>query len=261
MMKKSPSIISELYPLSFLALLLLLWWLACALGLIPAFMLPSPGRVLAAFIGDFPLLMQNAAVSLTESAIGLSTSIAAAFFLAVAMDRFAFLRRAVYPVIVLTQTVPTIAVAPLLVLWLGYGLLPKITLIFITCFFPLVVSILSGFAAVDPDTVRLFQSMGASRRQILWQLKLPSSLESFFSGLRVSTAYSIVGAVVAEWLGGNGGLGVYMTRVRKAYAFDKMFAVIFLISGISLLAMWLVSLLQRGAMPWKHRQDTRAILK
>ena len=215
-------------------------------------MLPSPGKVLAALWNEAPRLWENALVSLQEAFIGLFLSIAAAFLLAILMDRFRFLYQALYPVLVITQTIPVIAIAPLLVLWLGYGVLPKIVLIFITCFFPLVVGVLSGFASVDWDVLRLMSSMGATRRQILFQVKLPSSLESFFAGLRISAVYSIVGAVIAEWLGGEAGLGVYMTRVRSAYAFDKMFAVIFLISVLSLLLMKLVDFLQKKMMPWKR---------
>lgn len=251
MTKRSQSIIHKLYPLCFLAILLFAWWLVCELSLVPAFMLPSPGKVLSALWNEAPRLWENALVSLQEAFIGLLFSVLASFLLAVLMDRFRFLYQALYPVLVVTQTIPVIAIAPLLVLWLGYGTLPKVVLVFSACFFPLVVGVLSGFASVDRDVLRLMSSMGATRRQILFQVKLPSSLDSFFAGLRISVAYSVVSAVVAEWLGGEAGLGVYMTRVRKAYAFDKMFAVIFLISALSLVLMKLVDLAQKKMMPWK----------
>lgn len=151
----------------------------------------------------------------------------------------------------ITQTIPTVAIAPLLVLWMGYDMAPKIALVVIVCFFPMAVGLLDGFRSADQDTVNLLRSMGASKGQIFRMVKLPSSLGRFFSSLRVSVSYSIVGAVIAEWLGGNSGLGVYMTRVRKSYAFDKMFAVIVLISLISLLLMWLVSMIQRLCMPYE----------
>lgn len=251
MIKKSQNIISKLYSLTFIAVIIVIWQAICVLKLVPEFMLPSPAQVIGALFSEIPTLAGHAAISLQESFYGLGLSIFAAFLLAIAMDRFEFLNKTFYPIIVLTQTVPTIAIAPLLVLWMGYGLAPKVALIFITCFFPLVVGILSGLKSVDRDIIRLFQSMGASRLQILWQVKLPSCLESFFSGLKIATTYAIVGAVIAEWLGGNGGLGVYMTRVRKSYAFEKMFAVIILISIISLLMIKLVDILQKKAMPWK----------
>jgi ABC-type nitrate/sulfonate/bicarbonate transport system permease component len=167
------------------------------------------------------------------------------------MDNSRFLRQSVTPILLLTQTVPTIAIAPLLVLWMGYGAAPKITLIFLTCFFPMTIGLLGGFSQADADALRLLQSMGATKPQLYRYCKLPAAMPAFFSGLRISTSYSIVGAVVAEWLGGNAGLGVYMTRVRKSYSFDKMFAVILLTAILSLVLMRLVELLERRCMPWQ----------
>lgn len=254
--KRSRSITSKLYPFALIALLLAIWSGISYFGVLPGYMLPSPWAVARAFVKDFGLLMNHARISLWESFLGLFCSTALAFVLAVLMDRFLFLHRSVYPLLVLTQTVPSIAIAPLLVLWFGYGLTPKVLLIVIVCFFPTVIGLLSGFAAVDRDVIRLFTSMGASKWQILWQVKIPSALPHFFSGFRIAASYSIVGAVVAEWLGGEGGLGVYMTRVRKSYAFDKMFAVIFLVSIISLLLLKLVGWAEKKAMPYNQKQKS-----
>ena len=150
------------------------------------------------------------------------------------------------------------AIAPLLVLWFGYEMTPKIILIVIVTFFPVTVGLLDGYRAVDQDSVNLLRSMGASRWQVFRYIKFPSALPQFFSGLRIAAAYSVVGAVISEWLGGFGGLGVYMTRVKKAYAFDKMFAVILLISIISLAMMKLVNILERKSLPYlqlDHKTD------
>ena len=217
-------------------------------------MLPSPADVVEAFFKDFNLLMYHAKTTLVEAFLGLSLGILLGFVVAVIMDRFEIAYKAIYPVLILTQTVPTVAIAPLLVLWLGYGILPKITLIIITSFFPITIGLLDGFKSADPDALNLLKAMGATRMQRFAHIKLPSSLGNFFSGLRISVSYSIIGAVVAEWLGGFSGLGVYMTRVRKSYSFDKMFAVIFFISAISLLLMLGVSLLQKAVMPWDRGQ-------
>lgn len=181
--------------------------------------------------------------------------VALAFIVATLMDRFAFLYKAIYPILVITQTIPTIAVAPLLVLWMGFGMAPKITLVVITTFFPIAVGLLGGFEGADGDAINLMRAMGANRYQIFKYVKLPNAMPSFFSGLKVSASYAVVGAVISEWLGGFEGLGVYMTRVKKAYAFDKMFAVIVFISVISLLLMGLVNLLERAATPWKHAKN------
>ena len=143
------------------------------------------------------------------------------------------------------------AIAPLLVLWMGFEMAPKVTLVALTTFFPIAVSLLEGYASTDKAAASLLRSMGASRWQIFRHLEFPSALSHFFSGLRVSVSYAVVGAVISEWLGGTEGLGVYMTRVKKAYAFDKMFAVIIVIVAVSLLLMGLVTLLRRAAMPWE----------
>lgn len=225
--------------------------------LVPAYMLPSPVDVVKAFVDNFPIMMKQASVTLQETVYGLAIGIVIAFVVASLMDRFAILYKAIYPVLVVTQTIPTIAIAPLLVLWMGFGMAPKITLVVITTFFPIAIGLLNGFENVDPDAVNLMRSMGAGRLQIFRYVKLPNATASFFSGLRVSAAYAVVGAVVSEWLGGFEGLGVYMTRVKKAYAFDKMFAVILFISAISLVLMGIVVLLERAAMPWVHKKEVK----
>ena len=200
-------------------------------------------------------MMKQAAVTLQETLYGLLIGIAIAFVIASLMDRFTIINKALYPVLVVTQTIPTIAIAPLLVLWMGFGMAPKITLVVITTFFPIAIGLLNGFQSVDEDAINLMRSMGARRLQIFRIIKLPNATASFFSGLRISAAYAVVGAVVSEWLGGFEGLGVYMTRVKKAYAFDKMFAVIVFISAISLVLMGIVVLLEKISMPWVHKKE------
>ncbi len=244
----------KVWPVLTIIIILGIWQTASSIGMVPRFMLPSPIDVAKAFIVDFPLLMSNAKVTLLEAFIGLGMGVAVGFLMAVLMDRFEKMYQAFYPLIVLTQTVPTVAIAPLLVLWFGYEMLPKVILIVIVTFFPVTVSLLDGFKSADRDTVNLLRSMGASKVQIFWFVKFPGSLGQFFASLRISVSYAVVGAVIAEWLGGFSGLGVYMTRVKKAFSFDKMFAVIFLISVISLLLMGAVNLLQKKCMPWEERE-------
>ena len=222
---------------------------------VPAYMLPSPIDVVKAFADNFSIMMKQAAVTLQETLYGLLIGIAIAFVIASLMDRFTIINKALYPVLVVTQTIPTIAIAPLLVLWMGFGMAPKITLVVITTFFPIAIGLLNGFQCVDEDAINLMRSMGARRLQIFRIIKLPNATASFFSGLRISAAYAVVGAVVSEWLGGFEGLGVYMTRVKKAYAFDKMFAVIVFISAISLVLMGIVVLLEKISMPWVHKKE------
>ena len=253
MTKKFPSITNKLAPAAAIAAVLLIWFLCCEGEIVPAYMLPSPADVFRAFVRNIDDLLRQAAVTLQEAMYGLLIGIVLAFVVAVLMDRFRFLYKALYPLLVVTQTIPTIAVAPLLVLWMGFGMAPKITLVVITTFFPITVGLLGGFGSVDPDCIHLMCTMGAGRLQIFRFVKLPCAAPDFFAGLRISASYAVVGAVVSEWLGGFEGLGVYMTRVKKAYAYDRMFAVILFISAISLLLMGAVALLEKAVMPWKQK--------
>lgn len=257
MKRRLPSIISRVLPVCVFAMLIVLWQVVCNLAVVPAYMLPSPRSVIAAFQGDFPLLCEHARVTLQEAFYGMFIGIVLAFAVAILMDRFPVLYDGFYPIIVVTQTIPTIAIAPLLVLWMGYDMAPKVTLVVITSFFPITVGLLEGFKAADPDMMNLLRCMGASRAQIFWHVKLFGAATSFFSGLKISAAYAVVSAVISEWLGGFLGLGVYMVRVKKSYSFDKMFAVIFLICIISLLLMKGVEVLQRACMPWERTQSRR----
>lgn len=254
MKRKLQNTTSKLWSAAAIVILLLLWQIVSAAGWLPNYMLPSPVDVVKAFISEFPLLMENARVTLAEAFLGLASGVALGFIMAVLMDRFGRLYQAFYPLIVITQTIPTVAIAPLLVLWFGYEMLPKVILIVIVTFFPITVGLLNGFKSADKDMMNLMRSMGAGNLQIFRYIKLPGAMSYFFASLRISASYAVVGAVISEWLGGFNGLGVYMTRVKKAFSFDKMFAVIFLISAISLLLMKLVDLIQKKCMPWENKK-------
>lgn len=239
--------------------LLLIWQIICITELVPPYMLPSPVDVVRAFINELPLLWKHSLITLQEAFIGLALGVAIGFLMAMLMDTFNILYKTLYPLLVITQTIPSVAIAPLLVLWFGYEMPPKIILIVLSTFFPVTVGILDGFRGADKDTVNLLRSMGANKLQIFRHIKFPSALPQLFSGLRIATAYSIVGAVISEWLGGFGGLGVYMTRVKKAFAFDKMFAVIFLISAISLGLMALLGFVEKKCMPYRNQDKKQEV--
>jgi ABC-type nitrate/sulfonate/bicarbonate transport system permease component len=237
-------------PLIPLAAIIVLWQLLSISGIIPGYMLPSPARVVTAFIADFSLLMSHLWHTLLEAMAGLALAAAVSFALAITMDANRFLKQSLTPLLLLTQTMPTIAIAPLLILWMGYGSAPKITLVFLVCFFPITIGLLGAFARADGEAIKLLRSMGASRRQIYQYIKLPQAMPAFFSGLKISGSYSIIGAVISEWLGGNAGLGVYMIRVRRSYSFDKMFAVILLTSVLSIVLIKIITITQKAIMPW-----------
>lgn len=238
-----------------LALLLALWWALLAFHVVPQFLLPSPLQVLLAFIHDAPLLWMHTQTTLVETALGLIVGLALGVVMALLMDACRLLDDLLSPLITLSQTIPAIAIAPLLVLWLGYGIVPKVVLVVLTTFFPVAIATLAGLKDVDPDMLDLFKVMGATRWQTFYHLRFWRALPHFFSGLKISTTYALISAVIAEWLGGFSGLGVYMTRVRKSYAYDRMFAVIILISVLSLLLIALVRLIERASLRWKNEKD------
>ena len=258
MTKRLQSITSKLPAAAALCLLILLWQFLYQSGAVPAYMLPSPIQVVKALFTDLPTILRHAVVTLQEAFYGLCIGVVLAFAMATLMDHFRILNKALYPIMIITQTIPTIAIAPLLVLWMGFYMAPKITLVVITTFFPITVGLLDGYKSVDKDSIDLMRAMGASKVQIFFHVKLPAALPQFFSGLKISASYAVVGAVISEWLGGFEGLGVYMTRVSKAYAFDKMFAVIIFIVIISLLLMFTVNLIKTISLPWLRVEKKEA---
>ena len=251
-MKKLKSIITKYVSLLTILSIISIWFIISYLELVPRFMLPSPTDVLLAFIEDFRLIFNHISITLFEAIIGLVISVIFSFVLAIIMDRYDIFNKAIYPILIISQTVPTIAIAPIIVLWFGFGIMPKILLIFSTCFFPMTISILTGFKNIDKDMLKLMKSMNSSYLKTLFIVKIPMSMKSFFSGLKISSTYAIVGAVVSEWLGGEKGIGVYMTRVKKGYSFDKMFASIIVISLLSLLLVQFIKFLEKKIIYWKE---------
>ena len=238
-------ILKNWQPLSLIVGVIVVWHVTTATDMVEAFILPSPGAVVRAFVGDFALLMRHSRYTLAEAILGMALSLAVAFATAIAMDRFHYWRKALYPLLILSQAVPYIAIAPLLVLWLGHGMSPRVALVALTCFFPIVVGLFDGMRHIRQDYLDELKVMGGSYFSGLWHVKLPLSMPTFFSGLKIAVTYAFVGAVIAGWVGGTTGLGVYMTRVRRSFEFDKMFAVILLIVTISLILMYGVKILEK----------------
>ncbi|KRN93919.1 ABC transporter permease [Pediococcus stilesii] len=251
-MKKLTNTSINFLPLVAIALVLIVWQIISALQLIPEFLLPSPLSVLQAFGDDYQALFSNSLVTLSEAFWGLFFGVGIGVILALIMDIFHPIYKALYPLLVISQTIPTIAIAPLLILWFGYGILPKVVLVVATTFFPIAVGMLDAFRSTDQDLITLMRTLGANTPKIYFYIKFPNALDAFFSSLKISVSYSLVSAVVSEWVGGFDGLGVYMTRVMKAYAYDKMFAVIFLISLLSLFLILIVNWIQYIITPWRR---------
>lgn len=237
---------------SLIMILLIMWQMIIGFGLIPDYLLPSPWQIVQAFIDDFYLLMSHAKYTLITAFLGTVIGLVLSFVLSIFMDFSKKFRDIVYPVLLLNQTIPTIAIAPLLVIWLGYGILPKVVLVVLSVFFPMTIALVDGYHSVQKEQLNLFRSLKASHYQTYRHLKIPSAMGYFFTGLKVALSYALISAVVAEWLGGYHGLGVYMTRVRKSYELDNMFAVIFFISFLTLVLLASVKLIERWALKYQY---------
>ncbi len=226
------------------------WWLYVDLSGIRPAVLPSPDRVFREGWEFRDLLWKNTKPTLQETAIGFSVSLAVSTTFAVLIDFSMLVRRALYPVLVATQTVPLIVLAPLMIIWFGFGLTPKIILVALITFFPITVGWVDGFASSEREASNLLQSMGASRWQIFRKVRLPSALPSFFSGLRIAIVYSVIGAIFAEYAGARNGLGIFILQQQSAFRVDLVIAAVFVIIAVSVFLFTLTYLVQRLTIPW-----------
>ena len=225
------------------------------LGLIRHFVLPAPRQVALSLVRDAGVILPHAGHTLGIALAGFGLSIFLGLAFALLMDRFALLSDTFYPLILISQTIPTLVITPVIVQIFGYSDWARLLVVVLVCFFPVTINSLSGLRSVDPDLLRMMQTMGASKGQIMRQVKLPSSLPSFFAGLRISSTYCIMAAVLAEWAGGGDGLGIYMLRTKRSFRFDAMFASIIWIVVLSLAFYLSVLILEKAAMPWKRSES------
>ncbi|MCB2298989.1 ABC transporter permease [Clostridium tagluense] len=253
-MKKHINIENKLIPVFFQLVILFIWQIAIDKWKVPQYILPSPKDIIITLVNILPSITKHIYATLCEALIGFTISILLALILAILMDNVKLIKKCVYPILVVSQTIPIIALAPLFVIWFGFGTLPKIIVVVLVCFFPIVISLMDGLESVDTDMVNLLKTMGASKFKIFTMVKLPASTVNFFSGLRIAATYSIMGAVIGEWLGGDKGLGVYMIRAKNSYALDKVFAVIIIIVLLSMGLFGLLYLLQYFFTPWSRNK-------
>jgi ABC-type nitrate/sulfonate/bicarbonate transport system permease component len=240
-----------------LVVLLALWqWYASAPGA-NALVLPTPITVWTTLIRQRAALWDNALVTLWETALGFSVALAAGAAFGVLIDASAWLRRALYPLLVMSQTIPLIALAPLLVLWFGPDLRSKVIVVVLVCFFPITVALADGLRAVDPELIKLFRAFGAGSVRIFWSVRLPGALPSLFSGIRIAIAYSIIGAIFAEYVGANAGLGLYMQLELHSFATAAVIAAVVVAAALSVALFALVAVVERLALPWYYAERRR----
>lgn len=237
-----------------MVVLLLVLQLLTSIGVIRDFIIPPPSAVMEAMLREHRRLAPHIAVTTQIALVGFLLSVVFGSVVSILMERVRWLYRAFYPLIVASQTIPTIVITPIIVLMFGFGTWPRLVVVVLVCFFPLTLSFLQGLYTVDPDLLRLMRSMGASEWETLLHVKLPSSLPAFFAGLKISATYCVTAAVLSEWSGSGFGLGVYMMRTKRSYAYDRMFASIVWIVILSLAIYLFATLLEYWFTPWLRNE-------
>lgn len=242
-------------PLLLLGALTALWELAVRTWSAPELIqriYPLPSGILEAMWDKTDVLAYHAAVTLTEVVLGLGIALLLGGAVGVLIFYSKVLARALYPLIILTQNVPVFAIAPLLVIWMGFGIWPKVVVVALIAFFPIVVNAVDGLRSTEEDLVQLFTILSANRWQRLVHLRVPSALPLVFSGLKIGVTLSVVGAVVGEWVGSQAGLGYLMLREKRQLHVDTVFAAIFWLTALGLLLFGLITLLEHRALRWKR---------
>ena len=242
--------------LSLLALLVGVWALLASLSSVDDLLVASPGETLQAFSDDWSLLLDNAAITLYEVAIGLAIAIGLGVAFAIAMHLSRTLREGAYPILVASQAVPIVVLAPIFVLAFDYGLGPKIAIVALICFFPITVNVLDGLRSVDSEHLSLMRSFGASRLKTLRAVELPAALPSFFSGLRIAATVSVIGAVFGEWAGAESGLGRLVLLGNDQLETPRVYAGVLILTAIAVSLFGLTTLAERLACPWNRPERT-----
>ena len=235
-----------------LALFVLAWQGVATLHSVDDLTLASPVETFDALRDDWSLLMDNALVTLTEVLLGLAISAVAGIAFAVGMHLFRPLRDAAYPLLVASQAIPVVVLAPIFVLAFDYGIGPKLAIVALICFFPITVNLLDGLRSVEPDLLKMTRSMGASRLRTLRSVELPASLPFLFSGLKVAATVSIIGAVFGEWAGADEGLGRLVLLGNNQLQTPRVYAGIVLLTLMAVALFALVVLAERVVCPWNR---------
>jgi putative hydroxymethylpyrimidine transport system permease protein len=230
-----------------------LWELIVQLAHVPGYLLPAPSAIAAGLATDWPVLGPALVVTLQEVLLGFVIAAVAGVGLAVALHPSPIARRAVYPLLIGSQTVPIIVLAPILVILLGYGIAPKLVIVALICFFPIVVNGIDGLRSVDAELILMMRTLDASRWAILRRVEFPAALPSIFSGLRIAATFAAIGAVFGEWSGSSQGLGYVMLAATPNLLTARIFAAIVLLTAVALVLFGVVSLLERIFVPWAPR--------
>jgi putative hydroxymethylpyrimidine transport system permease protein len=239
-------------PLALLAAAVGVWELVVRAAHVPDYLFPAPSAVASSLADDAGLLGQATLVTLREVVLGFLLAVAVAVVIAVVLHFSAALRRALLPILVLSQTVPTVLLAPILVILLGYGIQPKLVVVAVVCFFPVVVNTVDGLRSADQELVRMMRTLHGGRLAIFRRVELPGALPAIFSGARVAATYAAVGAVFGEWAGSSAGLGFVILQAQPALETARIFAAVLVLSALALALYALVTFAERLLVPWQQ---------
>lgn len=239
----------------FLLLLILIWEVTIKLIKLPEYILPAPTSIGIALVNNSQLLLLHTKTTFLTAIVGLLISILIALLISIMMNKVNFVKKVLYPLLIISQTIPIIALAPLMIIWFGLGILPKILIVALVCFFPITVSLVNGLDNVDSELIELMKVMGAGPVLIFTTVQFPSVLPYFFSGLKISATYSVMGAVIGEWLGASTGLGIYMTRAMHSFNTSNLFAAILIVVLLSIVLFKATELLAWISMPWNRKEE------
>lgn len=243
-------------PLVAVLCLLGLWQLATSLFEIEKWILPSPLNIAHEASAQSAGLWEHTFATVKLTGFGFIIGTSVGLLIAVVLHLIPFLKSALYPLLILSQNIPTIALAPLLMIWFGFGLLPKIIVITLVCFFPVAVAMMGGLRQTDRTMLNYMRMIGASKGQIFMKLELPHALPSLFSGIKIAATYSVMGAVIAEWIGSDKGIGYYMMLQKASYRTDRMFIAITIIVVLSLIMFVIIALLEKWLVRWNRQQES-----
>jgi ABC-type nitrate/sulfonate/bicarbonate transport system permease component len=249
---------AALPPTMLLGVLLVVWHLFAVGSVRDAQVLPTPSAVWSALIVQRALLWGHTVVTLRETLVGFGVALATGVALAALIDLSPWLRRAFYPVLVISQTIPIITLAPLLVFWFGFGLASKVIVVTLVCFFPIVVAAVDGLRATDPELIKLYRTFGAGALRIFWSVRVPGALPSLFSGVRIAITYSVIGAIFGEYVGASEGLGFYILQQQHSFATNRVIAAIVVTALLSLALFAATTLFERLALPWYYASGRAA---
>lgn len=246
-------------PIVIVVVLLGLWQLAASLDVIAnalniePFLVPSPSEIAQSLWADRSLLLDNGWVTLQEVLAGFALSVVAGVAFAVVLHLSPMLRRAFYPLLIASQTVPIVVIAPILVVWLGFGIGPKLVIIALICFFPITVNTLDGLRSVDPDLLKMMRTLDASRLQTFRRVEGPSALPYFFSGAKIAVAIAVIGAVFGEWAGSSSGLGHLIQQASAQLQTARTFAAVVVLSALAIVLFGLLAVIERRVAWWGPR--------